>query len=82
MLILSRKVGETIVIGGRVLVTVTKVRSQTASLGIVAPPNISVDRSEVFARKEAEGESANKRKRLSGGRRTVGVVEQDGVPVV
>jgi carbon storage regulator len=51
MLILSRKVGETIVIGGRVLVTVNKVRSNSVSLGIEAPGDVRVDRSEIRARK-------------------------------
>ena len=37
MLVLSRKVGETIVIGGQVLVTVRNVRSKSVSLGIMAP---------------------------------------------
>lgn len=55
MLILSRKIGEAIVIGGRVVVTITKVRPHSVSLGIAAPPDIGVDRSEIFARTEAEG---------------------------
>ena len=37
MLVLSRKVGETIVIGGQVTVTVRSVRSKYVSLGITAP---------------------------------------------
>lgn len=56
MLVLSRKLGEAIVIGGRVLVTVTRVRRNVVSLGITAPPDVCVDRSEIFARKEAEDE--------------------------
>jgi carbon storage regulator len=52
MLFLSRKVGETIVIGGRVRVTVTKLRSQSVSLGIVAPAGTQVDRKEIWDKKQ------------------------------
>jgi carbon storage regulator len=58
MLILLRKVGEEIVIGGRVLVTVIKVRSKSISLGITAPENVSVDRGEIHMQKKAESASA------------------------
>ena len=57
MLVLSRKVGETIVIGGQVLVTVRNVRSKSVSLGIVAPEDVPVDRSEIHARKRVESGS-------------------------
>jgi carbon storage regulator len=53
MLILLRKVGEEIVIGGRVLVTVIKVRSKSISLGITAPENVPVDRGEIHMQKKA-----------------------------
>ncbi len=53
MLVLSRKVGETIVIGGQVLVTVKNVRSKNVSLGITAPADVRVDRSEIHVRKNA-----------------------------
>ncbi len=54
MLVLSRKVGETIVIGGQVLLTVKKVHAKSVSLGITAPEDVRVDRSEVHVRKNAE----------------------------
>ncbi len=54
MLVLSRKVGETIVIGGQVLVTVRNVRSKSVSLGIMAPEDVPVDRSEIHVRKHVE----------------------------
>ena len=55
MLILSRKVGETIVIGGQVLVQVSRVRSGSVSLGITAPAGVPVDRKEISG-KETRGE--------------------------
>jgi carbon storage regulator CsrA len=61
MLILSRKVGEEIVIGERVRVSVRKVRSKSVSLGIAAPEDVSVDRGEIRVRKSAEGVSAGER---------------------
>jgi carbon storage regulator len=54
MLVLSRKVGEEIVIGGRVVVTVTKVRSKAVSLGIAAPSGVRVDRKEVWKKRNGE----------------------------
>ena len=47
MLILTRRVGETIVIGGNIEVTVLAVRGQQAKLGINAPPEMPVHREEV-----------------------------------
>ena len=58
MLILSRRIGEAIVIGSRVSVTVTNVRSNSVSLGIEAPEDVRVDRGEIHVRKEAESGSA------------------------
>ncbi len=57
MLVLSRKVGETIVIGGEVLVTVRDVRSKSVSLGITAPEDVRVDRIEIHVRKNAASAS-------------------------
>ena len=59
MLLLSRKVGEAIVIGGRVLVTVAKVRSNSVSLGIVAPDEVRIDRGEIHAQRKAGGRPAD-----------------------
>jgi carbon storage regulator len=47
VLVLSRKVGESIVIGGDVVVTVLGVRGEVIRLGIDAPKNVVVHRSEV-----------------------------------
>ena len=47
MLVLSRRVGEQIVIGDDVVLTVIDVRHDTVRLGIDAPRHISVNRAEV-----------------------------------
>jgi carbon storage regulator len=47
MLILSRKHGESIVIDGGITVTVNAIRGNVVQLGIVAPKEISIHRSEI-----------------------------------
>lgn len=54
MLILSRHVGETIVIGDNVRITVMSVHRGTVRFGIAAPRDIPVDRLEIHERKAAE----------------------------
>jgi len=48
MLVLSRKKDESIVINGSIVVTVVEVRGDKVRLGIVAPRDVSVHRSEVI----------------------------------
>jgi len=57
VLVLTRRVGESIVIEGGIRVTVVEVRGDRVRLGIVAPESVQVDREEVHRRrKEFEGE--------------------------
>lgn len=51
MLVLSRKAGETLVINGKIRVTVLKLRGKAVRLGIDAPKDIRVKR-EGMLRKE------------------------------
>jgi carbon storage regulator len=48
MLVLSRRVGERLVIGDDIVVTVIEVRSDGVRLGIDAPRSVSVHRAEVL----------------------------------
>ncbi len=48
MLILTRKIGETIVIGDRIKVHVIEVRGQQVRLGIEAPIDTPVFREEIY----------------------------------
>jgi len=48
MLILSRKIGESIVIDGKIHVTVMRVDGETVKLGIAAPSEVPVHRKEVY----------------------------------
>jgi carbon storage regulator len=50
VLVLSRKVGERILIGDRIVVTVAKLENGQVRLGIEAPREISVFREEIAPR--------------------------------
>jgi carbon storage regulator len=52
MLILTRRIGETLMIGDRVTVTVLEVKGNQVRLGIHAPKEVAVHREEVFERKQ------------------------------
>ncbi|MBT3601614.1 MAG: carbon storage regulator CsrA [Candidatus Latescibacteria bacterium] len=58
MLVLTRKLGESIVIGNNVRVTVLEMQGKQIRLGIEAPPEVSVHRGEVYERIEAENRLA------------------------
>lgn len=47
MLVLTRKVGETIVIGEEIEVMIVSATAQRVRLGIKAPPEVSIRRSEL-----------------------------------
>ncbi len=48
MLILSRKLGESIVIDGRIIVKIMRLDGDLVKLGIEAPPEVPVHRQEVY----------------------------------
>jgi carbon storage regulator len=52
MLVLSRKVGEEIVIGGNIRVRIIKIHGNKVRLGVIAPDDVSVDRQEIHDRKQ------------------------------
>lgn len=54
MLILSRKVGQRIVIGGEIEITVVDVRGEQVRIGITAPKSIAVHRKELLEQVTAE----------------------------
>jgi carbon storage regulator len=51
MLVLSRRIGEEIIINDNIRVTVVAVKGDRVRLGIVAPRDVAVDRSEVRERR-------------------------------
>jgi carbon storage regulator len=58
MLVLTRKAGESIVIGSEIRVTVLELQGRQIRLGIEAPSDISVHRGEVYERIRVENERA------------------------
>jgi carbon storage regulator len=54
MLILTRKVGEAIMIGENIVVKVLGVRSGQVKIGIEAPRDLPVHRQEIFERIKSE----------------------------
>lgn len=54
MLILTRRIGESLVIGGDVTVTVLGVKGNQARLGVNAPRDIAVHREEIHERIKRE----------------------------
>jgi carbon storage regulator len=59
MLVLTRKVHQSIVIGDDVEVVVLEVRGEQVRLGIKAPKNVSVHRKEIYDQIQGENKSAS-----------------------
>ena len=55
MLILTRRVGETLMIGDEVPVTVLGVKGNQVRIGINAPKDVAVHREEIYQRIKREG---------------------------
>jgi carbon storage regulator len=59
MLILTRRVGETVMIGNEVTVTVLSVKGNQVRIGVNAPKDVAVHREEIYdrIRREDDGDS-------------------------
>ena len=52
MLVLTRNIGQEIIIDGGIRVTITAVMGDRVRIGITAPPDVRVDRAEINARRQ------------------------------
>ena len=59
MLVLTRKAGESIVIGNEVVITVLEVRGGQIRLGVDAPRNLAVHRAEIYQQVMEENRAAS-----------------------
>jgi len=57
MLILTRRVSESLVIQGDIVVTCLGIKGNQVRLGVQAPPQVIVDREEIHVRRQAEAEA-------------------------
>ena len=58
MLVLSRRVGESVVLGDDITVTVLEVRGDVVRVGIDAPRSVQVNRAELLVQLEEENRQA------------------------
>lgn len=61
MLVLSRKVNQTLVIGEGIVVTVVEIRGDKVRLGIEAPKHVAVHRREVYEKIKEGSPETNRR---------------------
>ena len=60
MLILTRRVGETLMVGDEVTVTVLGVKGNQVRIGVNAPRDVAVHREEIYERiKQEQSEAGN-----------------------
>jgi len=58
MLILSRNVGQSIVVDDRIVVRIMRLEGETVKVGIEAPPEVPVHRQEVYEEIQASNRAA------------------------
>lgn len=63
MLILTRKIGESITIGDEVKITVLGIHGRQVRLGIIAPQKVVVHREEIYVRIQEENKKGDQSKK-------------------
>lgn len=56
MLVLTRKIGELIVIGDDIKIKIVEIKGKQVRIGIEAPRNVEVNREEIYRQKHADKE--------------------------
>lgn len=59
MLVITRRVGEKLIIGENVTITILGVKGNQMRIGIEAPPDVAVNREEIYQRIVKERECLN-----------------------
>ncbi len=77
MLILTRRVGETLMIGDEVTVTVLGVKGNQVRIGINAPKDVAVHREEIYMRIKRENEAGTGPADTQAAPEAVGAPEKD-----
>jgi carbon storage regulator len=65
MLILSRKSGESIVIDGRIKITIIRVEGEAVKVGVEAPAEVPVHRQEVYDEIQRSNQQAITRQKVA-----------------
>ncbi len=52
MLILTRKLGESVIVGDNIKITIVKISKQQVKLGVDASKNVIVNREEIYMKKK------------------------------
>lgn len=58
MLVLTRRLGESIAIGDEIRITIIAIKGNQVKIGIEAPPEVTVHRAEVYTKIVAENHQA------------------------
>lgn len=58
MLVLTRRQGESIVVGQDIVITVLEIKGGQARIGISAPRHVQIHRQEIFEQVKAENQAA------------------------
>lgn len=76
MLVLTRKVGESIQIGENVRLTVLSIQGKHVKIGIQAPRDVSVHREEIYDKIVEENKSASSNTSLENAKRLINLKNQ------